>query len=600
VVFTLDGLVTYLNPAFTEIFGWTLEELKGKSIPYVPPGMERETLEGIVRLLREKRVLRHETKRLTKDGKIRDVILRATLYMDAKDRPAGELVILRDITREKRVAMNNEAMLRISLALPSYPGLDERLDYVCSEVIQLLNTEGAIVTLLEEDSQEFLFLGAAYDNADTQNRVKGMRFSMDHLEQFVVPKGLRTGEPIVVNDTSRIAKSYPFRDEKLGYATRNFLQVTLRSRDRIIGTLCAMNKKEGLFHQADKELLSTVAGTVALSIENARSAEQLKAAYAELTTLDRAKDKVFHHLSHELKTPVSVLSGSLRILSKRLAYLPKETWRPTVERAQRNVDRIMEIQAKTEDIVLERHDKTHDLLSRILDQCSDELQTLFAEEVGESPLIQRVRDRVDDLFGPKGIVAEEIDLPTYANQRLKDLKPLFDHRRVEIITCLEPTGPIQIPREPLEKVFDGLLKNAVENTPDEGKTEVRVGKRGEGSELTVRDWGVGITEGNQQRIFEGFFTTRETMAYASKSPFDFNAGGKGMDLLRMRIFSERYKFMINMESSRCRFIPEDSDICPGRISLCGFCSKREDCHASGGTTFVLYFPPALELQKKGS
>ena len=51
VVFTLDGRVTYLNPAFTEIFGWTLEELEGKIIPYVPTGLKQETDENIKRLL---------------------------------------------------------------------------------------------------------------------------------------------------------------------------------------------------------------------------------------------------------------------------------------------------------------------------------------------------------------------------------------------------------------------------------------------------------------------------------------------------------------------------------------------------------------------
>ncbi|OPX39510.1 MAG: hypothetical protein B1H13_09680 [Desulfobacteraceae bacterium 4484_190.3] len=60
----------------------------------------------------------------------------------------------------------------------------------------------------------------------------------------------------------------------------------------------------------------------------------------------------------------------------------------------------------------------------------------------------------------------------------------------------------------------------------------------------------------------------------------------------MKIFSERFNFTINMESSRCKFIPGEEDSCPGTISECRFCTTREDCFASGGTTFTLYFPPA--------
>jgi len=147
---------------------------------------------------------------------------------------------------------------------------------------------------------------------------------------------------------------------------------------------------------------------------------------------------------------------------------------------------------------------------------------------------------------------------------------------------------------PLQKIIDGLIKNAIENTPDVGKIEVVVQKKGEGAELEVRDFGVGITEENQTRIFEGFFATQETIDYSSKRPFDFNAGGKGADLLRMKIFSERYNFKIDMVTSRCRYIPKESDACPGRISECSFCTKKEDCHLSGGTVFRLQFPGVPE------
>ena len=161
VVFTLDGLVSYLNPAFTEVFGWDLTELEGKRIPYVPPELEEETSKSLKKLFEEKTILRHETRRLTKDGRVLDVIMRGALYLDSKNEPAGELVIVRDITREKRIAKNNEAMLRISMALPEYPDLNMLMDYISDEVRQLLGTEGGIVTLLDEKSEKLFFLGAS-------------------------------------------------------------------------------------------------------------------------------------------------------------------------------------------------------------------------------------------------------------------------------------------------------------------------------------------------------------------------------------------------------------------------------------------------------
>ena len=99
------------------------------------------------------------------------------------------------------------------------------------------------------------------------------------------------------------------------------------------------------------------------------------------------------------------------------------------------------------------------------------------------------------------------------------------------------------------------------------------------------------SEGARRWIFEGFFTDRDIHAYSSRRPFDFNAGGKGSDLLRMKIFSERYHFNIHMRSTRCGFIPRQTDICPGRIRDCRYCLKIEDCYRSGDTLFSLHFAP---------
>jgi hypothetical protein len=84
------------------------------------------------------------------------------------------------------------------------------------------------------------------------------------------------------------------------------------------------------------------------------------------------------------------------------------------------------------------------------------------------------------------------------------------------------------------------------------------------------------------------------MDYASKKPFDFNAGGRGMDLLRMKIFSERYAFEMDLKSTRCAFIADGIKTCPGDITQCGFCRHEQDCYQSGGTTVAVFFPPASD------
>ncbi len=77
----------------------------------------------------------------------------------------------------------------------------------------------------------------------------------------------------------------------------------------------------GPYSLEDKDLLGTLVNNLLVSIKNARYSEALKKAYDELTSLNKAKDKVIDHLSHELKTPISLLQASIALLERKLAKL---------------------------------------------------------------------------------------------------------------------------------------------------------------------------------------------------------------------------------------------------------------------------------------
>ena len=103
IIYDLEGRAEYINPVFTQIFGWTLEELKGKRIPFLPE-IERESTMAIIKDLVEKGTPCHgfETKRYTKDGRLLEVSISASRYDDHKGNSAGTLVILRDLSEKKK------------------------------------------------------------------------------------------------------------------------------------------------------------------------------------------------------------------------------------------------------------------------------------------------------------------------------------------------------------------------------------------------------------------------------------------------------------------------------------------------------------------
>jgi signal transduction histidine kinase len=344
------------------------------------------------------------------------------------------------------------------------------------------------------------------------------------------------------------------------------------------------------FSAEDIDLLETLVNNLIVALKNARSAAALKNAYEELSILNRAKDKLIHHLAHELQTPLAVLKSSLALLKRKLAPLPGKGWQRTIERADRHLQRISEMQIEVEDILKNPVTDSYRIISRLIDQCSDELEVLLAEQIGETHAIERIRQRIDEIYGPREIAPEDIMLDEFVKEKIKQIQPLHSHRQLNLVIDTEETPFLRVPPEALEKLVAGLIKNAVENTPDEGKIEVKVKNRDRAVVFTVHDFGVGLVEEHRKHIFEGFFPTQETDQYSSKKPFDFNAGGKGADLLRLKIFSERYNFKLDVSSSRCRYIPLTRDLCPGKISQCPFCKTVEDCYLSGETIFTALFP----------
>ncbi|WP_300462525.1 PAS domain S-box protein [Desulfobacula sp.] len=577
--------ITYLNPAFTDTFGWTLEELKGQEgRQYVPEVLRDELKSKIETLPDKKSVLQFNTKRLTKTGKLLDVIIRIGIDKDADNHLEGLITVLKDVTMERRNKRNRDVMNRISHVLPQYPDLRKLLFYVNTEIKGLLGAESANTILLDKTQTEFYFISAVHDDPATQERIEKTRFPVDDLLSGQVVK---TGRPLMINDFPGEHNQYESRDLKIGYKVKNLILVPLRTKDRIIGILAADNKKAGDFDYTDLETLTTIAATVVLSIENARVSRELRKAYEELKSLNHAKDKMISHLSHELKTPVAILLSSFKILSKKMADLPEATWQPTLDRVQRNLERIVGIEGEVSDIVERKEFYHKNIFSLILSQCRDEFESLIAEETGEKGVIAKISQKIENLFVTQDLDIQNIFLNHFVEKRIKTIKPEINRRNISLISRLESSSPIQMPVEPLKKTVDGLIRNAIENTPDGGKIEVLVHPEGNGMHFVVKDHGIGLTREAQKRIFEGFFSTQETLNYSSKRPFDFNAGGKGADLLRMKIFSEKYHFKISMTSQRCRRIPEDKDACPGSIQAC---SELPGPPCDGMTIVTCFFP----------
>jgi signal transduction histidine kinase len=374
----------------------------------------------------------------------------------------------------------------------------------------------------------------------------------------------QTGETVNLEDAYKDERFNREVDLKTGYRTTSVLCIPLFTRTGSrLGVIQLLNKKEGVFTNEDETFLGTFGNNASVFIEMAQlqqaRIDALEQSRKELESVSKAKSRALDHLSHELRTPLAVVQGNISIIKRKIqTQTPPPIRQELFDSLEKNLDRLSAIQTETDQIIrshaeiekMERHEEP------------DGGQSDSRETIEVYPFMQSVLDRVQQ------------QMP---------------HRSVEI--NLEDAKDLTLTMVPtvMEEIVTGLLKNAIENTPDEGMIRIILEQKGQWLQIKVMDFGIGITRENQRHLFDGLFHTLETELYTSKKPYDFGAGGKGLDLLRMKTYAQRFGFDISVASQRCIHLPTDGDLCPGKISECPHCKSRDDCIGSGGSTFCVSF-----------
>lgn len=233
--------------------------------------------------------------------------------------------IERDLTRR-----NVELNLLNNVALTLNSTLD--LDAVLTRVIELTNSSMGIeigsVSLLDEETDELVI----------RTLVGTEAVSVDGLR---IPKGqgiggwvCEHGETALVHDVQQDPRFFRRVDELSGFTTHSMICVPLRSRDRIVGVIEAMNKTQGCFNREDELLLEGLAAIAAPAIENAqlhtrvrqvnealqRRYNELKETQDQLVAAEKraAAVELAGAAAHQLNQPLTVILCSLGMIRRTL------------------------------------------------------------------------------------------------------------------------------------------------------------------------------------------------------------------------------------------------------------------------------------------
>ncbi|MGC8906262.1 MAG: PAS domain S-box protein [Desulfomonilaceae bacterium] len=328
-----------------------------------------------------------------------------------------------------------------------------------------------------------------------------------------------------------------FEPEKINNA---FLELV----DAVLSQGSLHPHREIVFHRRDGQAVDLSVSGSSLDADVCGPAVQnVVLVFRDITafkSLQRARMRAVNHLAHEITTPLSIIQASVELLM-RDETLPPQTQRK-FERIHRNVHRLLEL-----------------------------------------------RGVLEEILDPPPYAPRETMLKTLLEAEMQKAAPEFAFRSVNISLKVEDAFTDLIDARIFALVFHTLLKNAVENTPDQGDILISMAPHAEGLLLSVQDWGVGIPLSEQEFVFDAFHNIQRTEDYATKTPFQFNAGGKGLELFRLKVLSETLPFRVSFRSERCHFIPAISDLCPGDISLCPHITGKSECLASGGSCFEALF-----------
>jgi signal transduction histidine kinase len=487
----------------------------------------------------------------------------------------------RDVSLEKLNALQKQLqqhhmLLELGRVIVSEMDMDVLFNVIMDRTRRFMDTEKCSVFIFDKKKNEL------WSRVSTDLEANEIRFS---AHTGIAGWVFQHQKPLIINDAYSDPRFYPGVDRKTHFKTRNILCLPLINRKgTCIGTLQVINKISGDFTSDDEELLLSVSHYITIALENARL-------YDDLKVLDKAKERVINHLSHELKTPLAVLSAAFKRLYQLLDSDAHPNADKTFLRGKRQIQRLMDLEIKIGDILNQRPVAEQRRILNIIENAAD-LVDAFNDpsDPQKKEALDLIAERLDTLFAITDIQRESISPAPFLENLLQEARSSMGTRSIDILFRCDDAVQLTMDRQVLTKVISGILKNAVENTPDEGVIEMDAETLDKGIQITIRDYGVGITKTNRGLIFGGFFHTQDTDMYSSKRPYQFNAGGAGADLLRIKAFSERMDFSVRFETTRCPYIPTDTDMCPGRISNCKFIQNRDGCLKTGGSTFYMLFP----------
>ena len=278
----------------------------------------------------------------------------------------------------------------------------------------------------------------------------------------------------------------------------SFVGLPMVASGEFLGSLILLTREEHHFGEEEIEFLSTLTGQVAIALHHSQLFNQIQRQADDLQHANKVKDEFLGVVSHELKTPLNVISGYSSMLTEGM------------------LGEITPIQEKALQTVSRQSKELHNLINSVLQVNSIEAEMLQAE-------------------------FQQVNFWEF----LSELRTFYDYplaKDVRLVWELRTDLPIlSADRGKLRHILENLINNAIKFT-DQGTVTIsaRFLASKKAMEFKVADTGIGIPKELVPSIFERFrqLDGSDTKAY----------GGVGLGLYIAKKYANLLGGTIHVES----------------------------------------------------
>ena len=427
-----------------------------------------------------------------------------SLWFFATVTPLGEdkvFWIARDITERKRAenalakhAVELETVARVSTAASSVLQVEALLQEVVDLTRSSFNLYHAHIYLLNE-AGDMLALSAGAGNVGKKMVEIGRHIPLNH-DRSLVARAARTRRGVVAND---VTQEPDFLPNPLLPQTRSEMAVPMVVGNKLLGVFDVQSDVANRFTDDDLRIQMTLAGQVAVALQNARLYAEQTATVARLRELDQLKSSFLANMSHELRTPLNSILGFTEVL-------------------------------------LEGID------GDLTDRMDNDLKVIYKNGQHLLTLINDILDMAKIEAGKMTLTTERFNLQEVLEEVVALAMPLAQNKSLELRleTGITDYLEVEADRIRLRQVMINLVNNAIKFA-ESGWVSINARLTGTHMLISIHDTGVGIPPSQLETIFQEF--------HQVDSSTTRKAGGTGLGLPISRHLIELHNGRLWAESS---------------------------------------------------